>query len=290
MISHKFEGLTNGETYYAKVFTANPNGRVNNREDVPAVSCVPSAFPSEPSEFELIGTYNNSGSYTVTDKEGWLLVELHGASGGGGMSCSDEDSDDEGDTRYGLASGGGGQGGGCAISLIKVAEGDSLTFTLGTYGQVKATTSLPYKSEVTAGISTCTFSTSLETYDELQVTGGANGSTGFGQIFHNAASSSFSGSVAGGSGAAIATGGNYANYNGSAGSDGVKQGAWHSPPTLSAPSGGAPGYTGGNYGGSGRNTYYSSGGRNYYGYCNNHGIPGSSAFIKIYRGNTNVVA
>lgn len=41
VISHLFTGLENNKTYYARVFTVNPKGRVNNRVDLPWASAIP---------------------------------------------------------------------------------------------------------------------------------------------------------------------------------------------------------------------------------------------------------
>lgn len=42
-VTKKFTGLTNGKTYYAKVFTVNPKKRVNNRSDLKVASATPKA-------------------------------------------------------------------------------------------------------------------------------------------------------------------------------------------------------------------------------------------------------
>lgn len=39
--SKLIEGLNNGDETFVKVFTVNPNGRINNRVDLPFASCVP---------------------------------------------------------------------------------------------------------------------------------------------------------------------------------------------------------------------------------------------------------
>ena len=52
LISHKIENLKNESTYYAKVFTRNPQGRVNNRVDLASAAAVPSETNPQTSDEE----------------------------------------------------------------------------------------------------------------------------------------------------------------------------------------------------------------------------------------------
>lgn len=49
-ITHTIHGLTNGVTYYGKVYSVNPKKRANNRADLAVFAAIPSAFPEEPLE------------------------------------------------------------------------------------------------------------------------------------------------------------------------------------------------------------------------------------------------
>ena len=52
IITKKIENLKNESTYYAKVFTRNPQGRVNNRADLASAAVVPSETNSQTSDEE----------------------------------------------------------------------------------------------------------------------------------------------------------------------------------------------------------------------------------------------
>lgn len=52
IITKKIENLKNESTYYAKVFTRNPQGRVNNRADLASAAAVPSEINSQTSDDE----------------------------------------------------------------------------------------------------------------------------------------------------------------------------------------------------------------------------------------------
>lgn len=263
MISHKFEGLTNGETYYAKVFTANPNGRVNNREDVPAVSCVPSSFPGEPTEYVLIETYTAATTFTAPE-DGYFRIEAFGASGNGGTAAHGRSYDDSDGSywHYG-GTGGGGGGGGAAISEIMMNKGDTLVITIGAVG----------------AITSVVINSSLETYNTLSVTSGTNGTNA------GRSTSTEKGSAGKGGTGGVSSGGNQGNYTGGSGSDGKTFGTWSSNTSYSSGIGGTAGYTGGNVGGNGEGVRLINDTPNY-----TTRAFGKAGFVKIYRGNTNVVA
>lgn len=58
IITKKFTGLVNGNTYFGKVFTANPKGRVNNRADLKSASVTPE---EPPKEIKILGTDADTG-------------------------------------------------------------------------------------------------------------------------------------------------------------------------------------------------------------------------------------
>ena len=205
-------------------------------------------FPSqEPTAYELIGTYTTSQTW-MAPESGYFQIEVFGASGNGGAAIIYNS------MPYG---GGGGGGGGYACSRVKLRKGDILVFSPATVG---ATSSV-------------TFNSSIETYDDLQVTSGANGKNATG-----------SATIYGGAGG-VANGGNYANNNGGAGANGRSYKKVTDGWTGYGGTGGTSGYTGGNDGGKGANGY-----RDYSEYDHSWvGSPGygKAGFIKIYRGNTN---
>ena len=61
VIQKKIEGLTNDAKYFAKVFTVNPKGRVNNRVDLPFVNVITSLMVS----YLPLGTIINVNEYGV---------------------------------------------------------------------------------------------------------------------------------------------------------------------------------------------------------------------------------
>ena len=52
IITKKIENLKNESTYYAKVFTRNSQGRVNNRVDLASAAAVPSETNPQTSDEE----------------------------------------------------------------------------------------------------------------------------------------------------------------------------------------------------------------------------------------------
>lgn len=229
------------------------------------VVSVISLFPSNPSSYNLIGTYTSSGSFTAPST-GWFQIELQGASGTGGKN--NDATDSSGDAFRMI--GGGGGGGGCAISRVKMNKGDSISFSLGaantktTSGNGSAGSSNAWQK---AGDSSATINSSFNEYDHtLNVTGAYNGRD---------AINSITGYGTGGNGGA-GSGGNHANYTGGTGANGWKQ---QYNKKCSGASGGNAGYSGGNAGGAGEGWDGS--------YKDTSHANGANAFIKIYAGNTN---
>lgn len=258
--SKLIEGLTNDETYFAKVFTVNPEGRVNNRADLPFASVIPSAFPKEPTGYSLLETVSAYKAWTAP-ADGYYRIEVFGASGSGGAGGVAVWSTGK------LGSGGSGGGGGTAISIVKLKKGDTITITCGTVG--KTTLAI--------------ISSQMEVYDRMLVTSGENGT----ECTLTSTDDGYSNGVAGTGGkGGVAFGGNVNNYNGGNGRDGEvkKHGGGGTNSTISGPAGGSAGYTGGNIGGAG-------GGAEIDEYANGRLIsPGTGAagFVKIFAGNTNV--
>lgn len=186
-------------------------------------------FPSEePTAYTLIKKYTASGTFTAPES-GYFQIEVFGASGSGGAVYRG---------KYYIPGGGGG-GGGYACSRIKLKKGDKVIYTIGRVGAT----------------SSANIGSSVEAYNNLQVTSGNNGGNG----------SESQGGY--GRSGGYASGGNYANLHGGSGSNAGKN-------TSQYGKGGSPGYSGGNYGGDGYNGVGSGG-------------AGKAGFIKIYRGNTN---
>ena len=257
-ITYIIPGLTNGVTYYGKVFSVNPKKRANGRADLTVFAAVPSAFPAEPTDYTLIAKYTTSQTW-VAPEDGWFKIEIHGASGNGGMCNSDYEYDYDADIEEVWGHTGGSGGGGAYVcSAFKLKAGDVLTLVRGTVGS---------DTSVTA-------ESSMETYSTMVATSGGNGTK---------ASGTTSGATKGQGGrGGVASGGNITNVNGSAGSNG----AYHKydyGATVNGPAGGAPGHADGNTGGRG-------GGFKGTTAASISPGSGSAGFIKISRGNTNVVA
>ena len=204
-------------------------------------------FPEEPSEYNLIDTYNSSITITVPET-GYFKVELHGASGNGGngsyLLTNDAST---------CASGGSGGGSAFSASIFKLKKGDNIIFTSGTPGNDS-------KVEVLNSSETPMICTSG--------TNGTNGAT--------YANTSGSGGYKGYGGKA--SGGNLQNLNGSDGKSGKYYAARSSTGDIA---GGSPAHADGNTGGTGGGVTN---------YVPHQGGNGSNGFIKIYRGNTNIVA
>lgn len=257
--SKLIEGLNNGDEMFVKVFTINPKGRVNNRVDLPFASVIPSAFPHEPSSYELINTYTTATTFTAPEN-GYYRIELFGASGNGGNGGWSSNNSG------GAAGGGGGGGGAVAISEVKLNKGDTVILTSIAIGSTAATY----------------INSSIEVYSNMLCVSGANG--GNSTMNRNTSPSTTAGGKGGSGGSA--SGGNVGNYNGGAGGTGASLVRSHqSTLTASGGGGGSAGYTGGNVGGDGGkgtfNADYASGSTTSPG-------SGKTAFMKIYRGNTNL--
>lgn len=266
-ITYTIPGLTNGVTYYGKVFSANPKDRVNGRADLAVFAAIPSSFPVEPTSYSLINTYTASQTW-IAPEDGWFKIEVFGASGNGGTSARPDKYTDEYEEEWRIgATGGGGASGGYSASAVKLKMGDIISLSPGGVG---STSSAVIDSSVD------------DTYDHtISVTSGGNGGNG---------RTNGENSVGGTGGAkGAASGGNLQNIDGNAGSRGgtpKSTGVGDGPYPGGA--GGAAVIDGGNVGGAGGG-YDSSGLYLNPEVCTSPGS-GKKGFIKISRGNTNVVA
>lgn len=255
--SKRIEGLENGVTVYAKVFTVNPEGRVNNRADLPAVSAIPSEFPEEPTSYALIGTYTSSQIFTAPET-GYYKIEVHGASGNGGNGGGYRFKSDTSIVCF-AAGGGGGGGSGYGCSIVKLNKGDTIIIVIGTVG-----------NDTMAQINS-----SIETYSSIDVSSGGNGNNGdpYGRK--------------GGSGGlgGVSNGGNVQNLTGTAGTTGAFNDGSNTAQVFQV-SGGSPAHSEGNKGGNGGSAYANKSGTE----TNGAGEAGKAGFVKIHRGNTNIVA
>lgn len=200
-------------------------------------------FPEEPSSYEQLALITASQTWTAPEN-GWFQIEVFGASGDGGNGTI------TGSSSRISRGGHGGGGGGYACSRIKLNKGDTVTIIAGAVGNN----------------SSAAITSSIETYNILTVTSGTNGMD---------ASIVSSQNIPGTGG--VASGGNYANYNGEDGHQGTN--LHLDEGTGKGGAGGVAGYTGGNVGGTGGKGSTGS---------NGYGETGTAGFIKIYRGNTNV--
>jgi hypothetical protein len=176
-------------------------------------------FPEEPSSYEQIVLITSSQTWEVPEN-GYFQIEVFGASGNGGNGVGHEP------LHVWLASGGGGGGGGYSCSRVKLKKGETVELTVGSVGAT----------------SYAKINSSVETYNTISVTSGANG--GNATIAGNGLYDYHPG---GGGAGGIATGGNYANKNGGYGGTGYRDEEYD----CRGGDGGAAGYTGGRVGGVG---------------------------------------
>lgn len=246
-ITYTFSGLDNSTTYYGKVFTVNPNNRVNGRADLTVFAAATSSFPNEPTSYDyLINTYTTSMTWTAPE-DGYFRIMAFGSSGAGtNATVTRNDLVGAGNYRYKGTSGNGGGGGAYACTDIKMNKGDAVKMTIGA---ASATTTIVITS------------TTGEVYPTITLTGGQPGS----------------GTRAGGT----ASGGTVANANGTAGGTGSTDEIYRDNDLqIAGGSAGKAGHASGNAGGAGGAVVNASA---------QSGGAGKAAFIRIYRGNTNVV-
>ena len=226
------------------------------------IVAVKSSFVAEPSAYTLIGKYTSSQTWTAPET-GWFQIEVFGASGKGGSPHKYHNTTKDPFVVTVMSAGGGG-GGGYSCSRVKMNEGDTIQIVRGAVGAT----------------SSATINSSVETYETMQVTSGGNG--GAPSTINTAPSVGAGG---------VASGGNYSNQNGGAGtyqkrSVTVSYDEGKSWSISAIGYGGSAGYTGGNAGGNGEG---------YVKKANQYGdevaaTAGKAGFINIYRGDTNVVA
>ena len=230
-------------------------------------------FPAEPTEYLPIDKYTASQTW-IAPESGWFKIEVHGASGNGGLGANTSFEVD-GDGGYYVALGGGsGAGGGYGCSLVKLSAGDIVTLNIGAVG---ADTVVEINS-------------SMESYDTIVVSPGGNGGNAVATAKDDvgAVTPSYSGAagVAG-----TVTGGNLANIQGGNGTRGSGTTWATGEENYSPVAGGKAAHSDGNAGGRGAGVYRSIAvsdawtGSDWLPYKRTFGKAG---FIKISRGNTNV--
>ena len=228
-------------------------------------------FPAQPestADYTLIDSYTDSQTWTAPE-DGWYLVEVHGASGDGGLPAVYEYEDDD-SVYYNMATGGSGAGSGYAASVVKLAAGDVVALTVGDVGE---TTGAVFNA------------TSGESYNSISVAPGGNGGNA------SASASYTTGGAAGAAGAV--SGGNIDNVSGSNGIVGTMSTQVSGEKNLVCVAGGAAGHADGNEGGRGAGVYRSIAVTD--AWTANEYTPykrtfGAAGFVKISRGNTNIVA
>lgn len=208
---------------------------------------------------ELIGTYTASQTWTAPE-DGWFQIDVFGASGAGGTGAQYRVSA----ANYNFGTAGSGGGGGYSCSRVKLKAGDTVELVVGQRAGTDSIGNWTYATD-----SSVVINSTVEDYESMSVTAGGRGGNG------TATSSSAIGGSAGTGG--VASGGNVSNINGSAGNKGVtiKRASENSASNDIVVAGGA-GANGAPAGGKG-------------GVSNNRGGSGSAGFIKIYRGDTNLV-
>lgn len=258
-ITHTFSGLENSTTYYGKVFTVNPKGRVNNRADLPVFAAIASAFPSEPDSYELIDTYTSAQTWAAPE-DGWFKIELFGASGSGGNGVYSSYEDSDGYYFTEATSGYSGAGGGYSLSEgVKMNKGDIIQCEINSAG----TMTLNVRSSVD-GVEIIT----------MICTKGGDGQTAYVNDtgYHY---DSYDVAVGG-----SASGGKTLNEPGKNGARAESTG--ERTKTVGPVAGGAAGHPDGNAGGASGTANYSSSRKT-------NGEARKPAFFRISRGNTNVV-
>lgn len=261
MLGTSFTELENGQTYYARVYTVNPEGYMQSEIGTQVGSATPQDFPADPTSYSLIGTYTTAQTWAAPE-DGWFKIEVHGASGSGAIAKTGgfiayNDYGDEVEVE-GVITGGSGGGGGYSCSIIKMNKGDTVVI----------------ESLAVGSVATVYINSSRDIYSNIIVSSGGSGTM---QVGSNDGNAGYGGS---------ASGGNYANYNGSAGLKGVRVysvGVSLRNLTASPIPGGVPGHNDGNAGGQSGSKKSGTTALTSPGY-------GKAAFVNISRGNTNAVA
>ena len=268
IISHKVEGVANDVTHYTRIFPVNKKGHAQSELDGQITSALTNAFPTEPTEYILLETVTASKTWTAPES-GYFQIEVYGASGNGGKGWggrgtvgSGTEDDPVTTETCNMGGGGGGSGAYSSSLLIALNVGDTIELVCGAIG-----------NDTSAQIHS-----SVSDEDNLTMTCTSASSGSNARFF-----------VAGTGGAGgVATGGNDQNINGNSGGKGGYKyiNGYNTPDTASGGIGGSAVVTDGNVGGRGA---YAAG------YTNSKATTtgltyGSAGFIKIYRGDTNVVA
>ena len=242
----------NGANLFITVFLKNHAGSYfwSNGQ---VVNLVPKVFPDEPTSWSLLETVTKTKNF-VSPETGWFKFVLVGKGGKGGNASYFSDTYKPAYSSG--ASGGSGGSGGICISKHGILKGESISINFQN-----------------GGISILPL--------DLKVTSGENGTNG------NALSTTSAKAGVGGTGG-TASGGNISNFNGKRGNDGKVGYARNSFDTFSALGGTAVSSTADgetSKSGSGGGVFKSS---ETYGFSKTDPSSGTSEYVKIYRGNTNI--
>lgn len=242
----------NGANLFITVFLKNHAGSYiwSNGQ---VVNLVPKVFPDEPTSWSLLETVTKTKNF-VSPETGWFKFVLVGKGGKGGNASYFSDTYKP-DYSSGASGGSGGSGGIC-ISKHGILKGESISINFQN-----------------GGISILPL--------DLKVTSGENGTNG------NALNTTSAKAGVGGTGG-TASGGNISNFNGKRGNDGKVGYARNSFDTFSALGGTAVSSTADgetSKSGSGGGVFKSS---ETYGFSKTDPSSGTSEYVKIYRGNTNI--
>lgn len=213
----------------------------------------PSVFADAPTAYTLISTHTESQTI-VAPEDGYFRVEVHGASGHGGLGAVFSNR---------ASGGGGGGGGGCAVSNLKLKKGDTVEITCGAVGSD----------------SSAVIYSSLEDYEAMVVTSG--------KTAPNCETYVNMGGTGGDGGEA--RGGNVTNRDGSRGNSGTHKRDTHIAHGTGG-TGGASGCAGGNVGGNGESVWNESTVGEEDSGTSSPRTYGKPGLVYFYRGNTNVVA
>lgn len=248
-ITYVISGLTNNVTYYGKVYSVNPKDRINNRADLEVFGATPRSFPTSPSAYT-----NLISTYQYSGTTQVFTAPEDGyfrimAFGSSGAGTDATVTYNDLVGENYRYKGTSGNGGGGGAYSCSDIKMNKGDTVNMTIGNVSGTTTITINS------------TTGETYSAMKLTGGQSGS----------------GTGAGGT----ASGGNVANANGGAGGTGSTDEIYRDDDLqIAGGAGGRAGHSEGNAGGAGGDVTWA---------VAQSGDPGKRAFVRIYRGNTNVL-
>ncbi len=243
------DNLQNGIEYFFSIFAVGKNGRYNP----PISKKYVWNLPEEPTSWSLLETVTSTKSF-VFPETGWFKLVLVGKGGGGGSASYFSDTSNPAYSSG--ASGGSGGSGGICVSKHGFPKGKSISINFQN-----------------GGISILPL--------DLKVTSGGNGTSG--KALNSSSASAGEGGIGG-----TASGGNISNVNGKTGNKGTTGRANNSFDTFSCFGGNAVSSTSDgetSKSGTGGGAFKSS---EQYGFSKTQPSNGTSEYVKIYRGNTNI--